>query len=307
MNDGEDPLRAVRIGKRDSLKALGVDPYPYNFARTHEASELERRYDGLAAGAETEDRVRVAGRIRAMRNSGMFIDLHDASGKIQIFSHRDLLGPEGLAAVRLLDIGDLIGVEGLMRRTPRGELTVNANAVTVLAKALRPLPEKYHGLADVELRYRQRYLDLIMNPQSRDILRRRSQVVAALRSHLVERGYIEVETPMLHTIPGGASAKPFVTHHNSLDIDLYLRIAPELHLKRLLVGGLADKLFEINRCFRNEGLSPRHNPEFTSLELYEAYVDYTAMMKLTEELVATVAQTALGTLRISYGGTDIDL
>jgi lysyl-tRNA synthetase, class II len=307
MNDGEDPLRAVRIGKRDSLKALGVDPYPYTFARTHEAGELERRYDGLAAGVETADRVRVAGRIRAMRNSGMFIDLHDASGKIQIFSHRDLLGPEGLATVRLLDIGDLIGVEGLMRRTPRGELTVNANTVTVLAKALRPLPEKYHGLSDVELRYRQRYLDLIMNPQSRDTLRRRSQVVAAMRSYLVERGYVEVETPMLHTIPGGASAKPFVTHHNALDIDLYLRIAPELHLKRLLVGGLADKLFEINRCFRNEGLSPRHNPEFTSLELYEAYVDYTAMMKLTEELVATIAQTVLGTLRISYGGTDIDL
>jgi lysyl-tRNA synthetase, class II len=307
MNDGEDPLRAVRIGKRDSLRALGVDPYPHNFARTHEAGELERRYDGLAAGVETADRVRVAGRIRAMRNSGMFIDLHDASGKIQIFSHRDLLGPEGLATVRLLDIGDLIGVEGLIRRTPRGELTVNANTVTVLAKALRPLPEKYHGLADVELRYRQRYLDLIMNPQSRDTLRRRSQVVAALRSHLVEGGYVEVETPMLHTIPGGASAKPFVTHHNALDIDLYLRIAPELHLKRLLVGGLADKLFEINRCFRNEGLSPRHNPEFTSLELYEAYVDYTAMMKLTEELVATIAQTVLGTLRISYGGIDIDL
>jgi len=305
--DVEDPLRAVRIGKRDSLRALGVDPYPHNFARTHEAGELERRYDGLAAGVETADRVRVAGRIRAMRNSGMFIDLHDASGKIQIFSHRDLLGPEGLATVRLLDIGDLIGVEGLIRRTPRGELTVNANTVTVLAKALRPLPEKYHGLADVELRYRQRYLDLIMNPQSRDTLRRRSQVVAALRSHLVEGGYVEVETPMLHTIPGGASAKPFVTHHNALDIDLYLRIAPELHLKRLLVGGLADKLFEINRCFRNEGLSPRHNPEFTSLELYEAYVDYTAMMKLTEELVATIAQTVLGTLRISYGGIDIDL
>jgi lysyl-tRNA synthetase, class II len=307
MNDGEDALRAVRIGKRDSLRALGVDPYPHNFARTHEAGELERRYDGLAAGVETADRVRVAGRIRAMRNSGMFIDLHDASGKIQIFSHRDFLGPEGLATVRLLDIGDLIGVEGLMRRTPRGELTVNANTVTVLAKALRPLPEKYHGLSDVELRYRQRYLDLIMNPQSRDTLRRRSQVVAALRSYLVERGYVEVETPMLHTIPGGASAKPFVTHHNALDIDLYLRIAPELHLKRLLVGGLADKLFEINRCFRNEGLSPRHNPEFTSLELYEAYVDYTAMMKLTEELVATVAQTVLGTLWISYGGADIDL
>jgi lysyl-tRNA synthetase class 2 len=307
IQDQENPLRAVRAGKRDSLKAKGIDPYPYSFERTHEASELDRRYAGLAPGIETGDRVRVAGRIRAMRNSGMFIDLHDASGKVQIFSHRELLGPDELATVRLLDIGDLIGVEGLVRRTARGELTVNASAITVLAKALRPLPEKYHGLADIELRYRQRYLDLIMNPQSRETLLRRSRIVGRLRSHLVERGYLEVETPMLHTIPGGASAKPFVTHHNALDIDLYLRIAPELHLKRLVVGGLADKLFEINRCFRNEGLSPRHNPEFTSLELYEAYVDYTAMMKLTEELVSTVAETVLGTLRIEYGGTAIDL
>lgn len=307
MNDGEDPLRLVRIGKRDRLRALGIEPYPCSFERAHEAGELERRYAGLAAGAETEDRVRLAGRIRAMRNSGMFIDLHDASGKIQVFCHRDLLGSEAIGVVRLLDIGDLIGVEGLVRRTPRGELTVNATHVTVLAKALRPLPEKYHGLADVELRYRQRYLDLIMNPESRETLRRRSRVVAALRRYLAERGYIEVETPMLHTIPGGASAKPFVTHHNALDIDLYLRISPELHLKRLMVGGFADKLFEINRCFRNEGLSPRHNPEFTMLELYEAYVDYTAMMRLTEELVAVVAETVLATLRIDYAGTAIDL
>ena len=307
FRDDEDPLRAVRIGKRDSLKALGIDPYPHYFERSHEAAELERRHAGLAAGVETDDRVRVAGRIRAMRNSGMFIDLHDASGKIQIFCHRDLLGPEALAVLRLLDIGDLLGVEGLVRRTPRGELTVNASALTVLAKALRPLPEKYHGLADIELRYRQRYLDLIMNLQSSETLRRRSLIVGAMRSRLVARGYLEVETPMLHPIPGGASAKPFVTHHNALDMDLYLRIAPELHLKRLVVGGLADKLFEINRCFRNEGLSPRHNPEFTTLELYEAYVDYTAMMTLTEELVATVAETVFGSLRIEYGGTAIDL
>ena len=307
MNDETDPLRAVRIGKLESLKAQGIDPYPYGFARTHEAAELERLYAGLAAGADTGERVRVAGRIRAIRNSGMFIDLHDASGKIQIFCHRDNLPPEGLAAVRLLDIGDLIGVEGLVRRTPRGELTVNATTLTVLAKTLRPLPEKYHGLADVELRYRQRYLDLIMNPESRETLRRRSRIVAAIRSHLTERGYLEVETPMLHTIPGGASAKPFVTHHNALDMDLYLRIAPELHLKRLLVGGLADKVFEINRNFRNEGISPRHNPEFTMLELYEAYVDFTAMMRLTEELVTAVAETVLGTLRVDYGGTLIDL
>ena len=172
---------------------------------------------------------------------------------------------------------------------------------------MRPLPEKFHGLADIELRYRQRYLDLIVNPESRETLRRRSRIVAALRSHLVARGYLEVETPMLHTIPGGASAKPFVTHHNALDIDLYLRIAPELHLKRLVVGGLADKVFEINRCFRNEGLSPRHNPEFTSLELYEAYVDYTAMMEMTEALIGAAARSGTRDLRIDYGGTAIDL
>jgi len=307
MNDADDPLRAARRGKLESLRTQGIDPYPYGFARTQEAADLERHYAGLAAGAETGEPARVAGRIRAIRNNGMFIDLHDASGKIQIFCHRDNLPPEGLAVVRLLDIGDLIGVEGTVRRTARGELTVNAVAVVVLAKTLRPLPEKYHGLADIELRYRQRYLDLIINPQSRETLRRRSRIVAAIRSHLTDRGYLEVETPMLHTIPGGASAKPFVTHHNALDIDLYLRIAPELHLKRLLVGGLADKVFEINRNFRNEGISPRHNPEFTMLELYEAYVDYTAMMGLTEELVTSVAEKVLGTLKIDYGGTLIDL
>jgi lysyl-tRNA synthetase, class II len=308
MSDAEDdPLRAVRLTKLEGLRALGIDPYPYEFTRTAAAAELEQRYETLAPGAETEDRVRVAGRIRAMRNSGMFIDLYDVSGKIQIFCHRDGLDAQGLAVLRLLDIGDLIGVEGLARRTPRGELTVNASSISVLAKTLRQLPEKYHGLADVELRYRQRYLDLIMNQESRETLRRRSRIVAALRGDLVERGYLEVETPMLHTIPGGASARPFVTHHNALDIDLYLRIAPELHLKRLVVGGLADKVFEINRCFRNEGLSPRHNPEFTTLELYEAYVDYRAMMRLTEELVTTAAEAVHGSLRIDYGGTAIDL
>src|SRR4029077_18958456 len=209
MNDGDDdPLRAVRLAKLDALRGLGVDPYPVGFARSDEAAVLEERYAALPAGAESGDIVRVPGRIRAIRNSGMFIDLHDASGKIQIFGHKDNLTAEELAVVRLLDIGDLIGVEGLVRRTARGELTVNASTVAILAKSLLPLPEKYHGLADVELRYRQRYLDLIMNEESRETLRRRSRVVAAMRSHLVERGYLEVETPMLHTIPGGASAKP---------------------------------------------------------------------------------------------------
>src|SRR5580658_10486723 len=289
MNDGpredDDPLRAVRLGKLEALRELGVDPYPVAFARSDEAATLDVRYAELPTGTDTGDTVRVAGRIRAIRNSGMFIDLHDATGKIQVFSHKDFLSADGLATLKLLDIGDVIGIEGQVRRTPRGELTVNAASITILAKALRPLPEKFHGLADIELRYRQRYVDLIVNPQSRETLRRRSRIVAEMRAFLASRGYLEVETPMLHTIQGGASAKPFVTHHNALDLDLYLRIAPELHLKRLIVGGLSDRVFEINRCFRNEGLSPRHNPEFTSLELYQAYADYQEIMTLAEAII----------------------
>jgi lysyl-tRNA synthetase class 2 len=306
-NQGEDALRAVRLEKLDALRKLGVEPYPYAFAVTAGAGELAKRYESLPAKAETEDRVAVAGRIRSIRNSGMFIDLHDATGKIQVFSHKDILGEAGVAVVRLLDLGDVIGVEGLIRRTPRGELTVNAEKLTLLAKSLRPLPEKYHGLADIETRYRQRYVDLIVTEQSRETLRKRSQVISVFRRVLAERGALEVETPMLHTIPGGASAKPFITHHNALDMDLYLRIAPELHLKRLIVGGLADTVFEINRCFRNEGISPRHNPEFTTLELYQAFVDYTAMIAIVEELITAAAREVVGGLGISYGGKAIDL
>src|SRR5579885_967184 len=303
----ENEFRRVRLEKLAALEAQGVNAFPYRFERTAEAAALDARYAALPAGATTEDRVAIAGRIRAIRNSGMFIDLHDASGKIQIFSHKDFLSPEQLALVKLLDLGDIIGVEGVIRRTPRGELTVNATRITLLAKALLPLPEKFHGLADLETRYRQRYLDLIMNEESREVLRRRSRIIATMRRLLIERGFLEVETPMLHVIPGGATAKPFVTHHNALDMALYLRIAPELHLKRLLVGGLSDKLFEINRNFRNEGLSPRHNPEFTSLELYQAYVDYHAMMELTETLIGEIAREVLGKTRIQYGQHDIEL
>ncbi|HXA69172.1 MAG TPA: OB-fold nucleic acid binding domain-containing protein, partial [Stellaceae bacterium] len=201
-NQGEDALRAVRLDKIGALRKLGVEPYPYSFAVTASAAELAKRYESLPAKAETQDRVAIAGRIRSNRNSGMFIDLHDASGKIQVFSHKDILSEAGMAVVGLLDIGDLIGVEGLIRRTPRGELTVNAEKVTLLAKALRPLPEKYHGLADIETRYRQRYVDLIVTEQSRGTLRKRSQVISVFRRVLAERGALEVETPMLHTIPG---------------------------------------------------------------------------------------------------------
>jgi lysyl-tRNA synthetase, class II len=307
LDDAEDnQFRRARLDKLAALQGLGVNAYPYGFQRSDEAAALERRYAELPNGAATTDRVAIAGRVRANRNSGMFIDLHDMSGKIQIFSHKDFLSPDQLAIVKLLDLGDLIGVEGIVRRTPRGELTVNAERIVVLAKALLPLPEKFHGLADLETRYRQRYLDLIMNPESRETLRRRSRIIGAMRRLLLERDYLEVETPMLHTIAGGATAKPFITHHNALDIDLYLRIAPELHLKRLVVGGF-EKVFEINRCFRNEGLSPRHNPEFTSLELYEAYADYTDMMAITEALVAAAAVAAGDSLEIAYGGTAIDL
>jgi lysyl-tRNA synthetase, class II len=305
--EGENQFRLARLQKLRQLRDLGVAPYPYAFRRTAEAKELEERHAALPAGAMSEDRVAVPGRVRAIRNGGLFIDLHDSSGKIQIFSHKDFLPPEQLALVKLLDLGDIIGVEGVVRRTPRGELTVNATRIAVLAKALLPLPEKYHGLEDLETRYRQRYLDLIMNAESRETLRKRSRVVQTLRRILTGRGYLEVETPMLHVIPGGAAAKPFVTHHNALDIDLYLRVAPELHLKRLLVGGLSEKLFEINRNFRNEGLSPRHNPEFTSLELYEAYVDYTAMMELTETLIAEIAREVRGATLIHYGQHAIEL
>jgi lysyl-tRNA synthetase class 2 len=306
---GEDDnqFRAARIEKLAALRQLGVDPYPYAFRRGAEARELEQRYAALPAEGVTEDRVAVAGRIRAIRNSGMFIDLHDTSGKIQIFSDKKFLSEAQLALVKLLDLGDLLGVEGIVRRTKRGELTINAAHLAVLAKALLPLPEKYHGLADLETRYRQRYLDLIMNEESRETLRKRSRIIATMRRLLIERGFLEVETPMLHAIPGGATAKPFVTHHNALDMELYLRIAPELHLKRLLVGGLSDKLFEINRNFRNEGLSPRHNPEFTSLELYQAYVDYHDMMEITESLIVEIAREVLGKTTIQYGQHEIEL
>ncbi len=303
----ENQFRAVRLEKLDALKTLGVEPYPYAFPVTAEAAALDKKYAELAVGALTEDRVAVAGRIRAVRNNGMFVDLHDATGKIQIFNHKDFLASEQIAILQLLDVGDIIGVEGVVRRTPRGELTVNAARLAMLAKALLPLPEKYHGLVDIEARYRQRYLDLIMSEDSRATLRDRSRVIAAIRRLLTARGFLEVETPMLQAIPGGAAAKPFVTHHNALDLELFLRISPELSLKRLLVGGLSDKLFEVNRNFRNEGISPRHNPEFTLLELYQAYVDYFAMMEMTEHLIAETAREVCGDTRVTYQGTAIDL
>jgi lysyl-tRNA synthetase class 2 len=234
----------------------------------------------------------------------MFIDLMDAAGKAQAFSHKDFL--TDMRLLPLLDLGDIIGIEGIVRRTPRGELTVNVAQMTMLSKTLAPPPEKWHGLSDVDTRYRQRYIDLIANEETRITLRRRSQIVSFIRSFLEARGFLEVETPMLHPIPGGTNAKPFTTHHNALDLQLFLRIAPELYLKRLVVGGLSDRVFEINRNFRNEGLSMRHNPEFTALEIYQAYADYTDIMELTESLVAETAQAVLGTTQVQVGDNLID-
>lgn len=300
-------IRQGRIDKLAEWRQRGVNPYPYRFEKSDAHGELQTRYAALENGVETEDEVSVAGRVMALRNSGMFIDLQDPSGKIQVFSHRDNLSPEALEALKLVDIGDIIGARGTIRRTPRGELSVKCRELTMLGKSLLPLPEKYHGLTDIETRYRQRYLDLIMNPESRDTLVKRSRIISEIRRFLSEKGFLEVETPMLQTLAGGAAAKPFITRHNTLELEMYLRIAPELFLKRLIVGGISEKVFELNRNFRNEGISPRHNPEFTMMELYQAYADYHDMMALTEAIVETIARTVLGTSRIVYQGREIEL
>ena len=296
----------AKIENLKQLEARGVVPYPYKFNVTHHAADLQKKYAELATGIMTEDRVTVAGRVMSNRNNGMFIDLKDSSGKIQIFSHKEHLSAELLEQMSYYDIGDIIGVTGVIRRTPRGELTINTEKVEMLCKSIRPLPEKYHGLHDVELKYRKRYLDLIMNDESRETFKKRSQIVSFIRQTLVNDGFLEIETPILQTMAGGASAKPFLTHHNALDMQLYLRIATELHLKRMVVGGF-ERVFEIGRCFRNEGISIKHNPEFTSVEIYQAYADYTDMMSLTERLIeGAVKLTHNGETKVKFGEHEID-
>lgn len=303
----KENIRQGRIQKLADLADKGINAYPYSYNKDANAQDLQDKYKDLAVGEETEDFYSVAGRIMAMRNSGMFIDLMDATGKIQVFCHKENLDEESIKTLKLIDIGDIAGFYGSIRRTPRGELSIKVKSYKLLSKALLSLPEKFHGLTDVETRYRQRYVDLIVNEESRDTLRKRSLIIQKIRENLTAQGFLEVETPMLHPQAGGATAKPFITHHNSLDMEMFLRIAPELYLKRLMVGGLSEKIFEINRCFRNEGLSPKHNPEFTLLELYQAYVDYNEMMALTENLVSSIAQELLGTMKIKYGENEIDL
>lgn len=303
----KENIRQGRIQKLTDLADKGVNAYPYSFNKNANAADLQEKYKDLPTGEETEDSYSVAGRIMAMRNSGMFIDLMDASGKIQVFCHKENMSEDAIQMLKLIDIGDIAGFTGTIRRTPRGELSIKVKSYRLLAKALLSLPEKFHGLTDVETRYRQRYVDLIVNEESRDVLRKRSLIVQKIREYLTKQGFLEVETPMLHPQAGGATAKPFITHHNALDMDMFLRIAPELYLKRLMVGGLSEKIFEINRSFRNEGLSPKHNPEFTMIELYQAYVDYNEMMVLAENMVSSIAQDILGTMKIKFGDNEIDL
>jgi lysyl-tRNA synthetase, class II len=304
----ESELLRERRAKLERLREGGVEPFPHEFADRDEIAEVRRAHEGLAAGEETEDRRRVAGRIAARRGHGKaaFLDLRDGSGQLQIHAREDELGAEGLEGLLALDLGDFVGVEGTVFATKRGELSLRAAAWELLAKSLRPPPEKFHGLEDVETRYRQRELDLLANEQTRELFRIRARTIAAIRAWLDERGFFEVETPVLQPLYGGALARPFVTHHNALDLDLYLRIATELYLKRCVIGGI-DRVYELGKDFRNEGISQKHNPEFTMLEWYEAYADYHDTAKRLEQLVARVAERVLGTTRLERNGKTIDL
>ena len=296
-------LMKVRWGKMAAIADQGIEPFGRNYNVTHHAEEV------LAAFEQMEGRtVRVAGRLIAVRGHGKasFAHLMDMSGKIQIYFRQDVLGEKAYENFHLLDIGDIIGVEGIVFKTHRGEISVKVTSFDFLAKSLRPLPAKWHGLKDVEIRYSQRNLDLNVNPEVKNTFIIRSLIIQSLRRILESRGFLEVETPMMHPIAGGAAARPFVTHHNALDMTLYMRIAPELYLKRLIVGGF-ERVYELNRVFRNEGISIKHNPEFTMVELYQAFADYQDIMKLTEEVMAGVTQDVLGTTKITYQGKDIDL
>ncbi len=300
-----DELTAVRLEKLDAIRELGVEPFPRRYERTHLSSDVVEHFDELE-GQEVRVAGRIVGAIRRMGKAG-FAQILDAGGQIQIFFRRDTLGDEAFALYRELDVGDFVGVAGQVIRTRMGEISVEARELTFLSKAIRPLPEKWHGLSDVEKRYRQRYLDLISNPESRRTFAMRSQIVREVRRFLDERGFVEVETPVLQQVASGAAARPFETHSNALDTTLYLRIALELYLKRCIVGGI-ERVYEIGRIFRNEGLSFKHNPEFTMLELYQAYADYRDIMELVEQLVAHVARAVVGTTQLTWGeGATIDV
>jgi len=296
-------LEQVRREKLNEFKELGIDPFGSKFEVTHKAQEIIENFEALDGQP-----VKIAGRIMTKRVQGKasFGHILDVSGQIQIYVQIDNLGEEAYSLFKKMDIGDIIGVEGSVFKTRRGEVTVEAHKITLLTKSLQPLPEKWHGLKDVDLRYRQRYVDLIVNPEVKDVFIKRTKIIKAMRKFLDDRGFLEVETPTLHVIPGGATARPFITHHNTLDMELYMRIALELHLKRLLVGGL-ERVYEIGRNFRNEGISTKHNPEFTMMELYQAYADYEDMMEITENMVAFIAKEVLGETKVIYQEQEINL
>ena len=302
--DNLNEMLMMRREKLNELKEMGEDPFLIEkYEYTHHSSTIKENFEELE-----EKTVSVAGRIMSRRGHGKvsFMDIQDSQGKIQLFVQMNALGEEAYNKLHLLDIGDIVGAKGEVFRTRTGEISIRVKEFTLLTKSLQILPEKFHGLKDQDLRYRQRYVDLIVNPEVKDVFLLRSKIIKAVREFLDNRGFLEVDTPILNTIAGGANARPFVTHHNALDIDMYLRIANELYLKRLIVGGF-DKVYEMGRMFRNEGMSPKHNPEFTNMELYEAYADYKDMMEITEELVAYVAKETLGSTKIEYQGTEIDL
>ncbi|MGN1091916.1 MAG: lysine--tRNA ligase [Alphaproteobacteria bacterium] len=298
--------RQNRLEKLKKLEAKGINAYPQIYKPDFTSAKLNEKYKDLANEEQTSDVVKVAGRIKAIRNSGMFMDVYDTTGKIQIFSSLENLPETEKEILCLLDIGDFVGVEGTVRRTKRGELSVNTQHLTVLSKALLPLPEKFHGLTDTDTKYRHRELDMIVNPETMQTLVKRSKIIESIRQLLISKGCFEVETPVLNAIKGGATAKPFITHHNTLDMDLFLRVAPELFLKRLIVGGMPG-VFEFARVFRNEGMDTTHNPEFTGMEVYIPYKDYNDMMDLFEEIVRTACMAVNGTLQIEYDGKQFDL
>jgi lysyl-tRNA synthetase, class II len=303
-------LLQIRRNKLDELRKLGIDPFGGKYEREHHAGDILKQYDELSKEDLEEKQVEVnlAGRIMAKRGMGKasFAHIQDLSGRIQIYVRQDSIAEAQYEAFSILDLGDIIGVKGVLFKTKTGETTIKVKELEVLSKSLYPLPEKFHGLKDVELRYRQRYVDLIINPDVQKTFIARSRIIQSMRRYLDSQGYLEVETPTLHSIAGGAAARPFITHHNALDMELYMRIAIELHLKRLIVGGL-EKVYEIGRVYRNEGISTRHNPEFTMIELYEAYADYKDIMALTENMIAHIAQEVLGTQVISYQEHEVDL
>src|SRR5690349_11916365 len=309
-HERESDLLRQRRANFDDIVKLGVDPYPHKFERTDTIAALVGAHGGKTKEALEADAIhtRTAGRILAIRSFGKanFLVLSDGRDKIQAYVRQDSLPEKDFATFKLLDFGDYVGVEGKLFRTKTNELTIHASSLQFLVKCFTPLPEKWHGLQDVEIRYRQRYLDLIVNPESRRVFQIRSRVLASIRGFLNARGYLEVETPMMQPIAGGALARPFVTHHNALDMQLFLRVAPELYLKRLVVGGM-ERVYEINRNFRNEGISTQHNPEFTMLEFYQAYSEYRELMVMTEEMLSEVAREAIGTDQITFGGRSISL